>query len=283
MPTSITSNSPGRNTPSQAGAFAPPSNAGPSNAGRITPLPLASQKLSKKRKATDDLSRQQAAPIEKLKEWQRHVQNMGIAGPGIQAAATKTQALNQHGTARLRDPSISPMGAISEATASDLIRKVAAPNAGDHSPSISSVNRVLSSNVTILGRGAAPVLGAFNVGEKAIPTMQFTTAAFAATDGTHLKDKDSAAHSAYTSLREMHGAGEKSVHPDMDSLLDTTARAFSPYNARGEVDKAGVKLPKVNVHSENKNSPELHKSKQGVDPFIAQQMMNRWYREQKGN
>lgn len=201
---------------------------------------------------------------------------MGISGQGLPRAGNKTETLRQQGIDM--PSSMSPVGALSKAEPSDLVYKVAAPNAGDHSPSMSAANRTLSPEFKVLGRGAVPVTDGFNVHANIVPTLQFTTTAFGAAGDEHLGYKDAAAHTAFTSLREMHGAGEKSVSADKDSLLDNTAHAYSPYNALGDSEKLGVNLPKVNVHSENQNGPELHKTKQGVDPLIAQQMINLWYR-----
>ncbi len=97
----------------------------------------------------------------------------------------------------------------------------------------------------------------------------------------------------YTSLREMHGVGEQDKSKDLDELLDKTRNAYSPYEANGEHpehkrDAFGNKLtnPKqnvqpyrVNVHSESNKGPNLHKSSRGVEPLVAQSMINIYYRQ----
>jgi hypothetical protein len=213
-------------------------------------------------------------------DWQTEVTRFGISGSGVaKAPGGKGKSLATHGETALHDPSASPVGALGTAKPGDLIKKTDAPNAGDHSPSISSVNRTQSDEAKVLGRGAAAVPGAFNVRETDVPTLQFSNDKFQIDKDNHNKPRDSAAHSAFTSLREMHGVGEKSAHPNMDSLLDATARAYSPYNAHGEPAKGGVALPKTNVHSESARGATLHKSSAGVDPMVGQQMMNMWYRQ----
>ncbi|MBN3759315.1 hypothetical protein [Burkholderia sp. Ac-20365] len=213
-------------------------------------------------------------------DWHTEATRFGISGSGIaQTQGGKSDALETHGRAALRDPSVSPTGALAAAKPDDLIKKTAAPKAGDHSPSISSVNRTQADEAKVLGRGAANMPGAFNIGERNVPTLQFTNDRFKTANDKHATQADSAAHSAFTSLREMHGVGEQSAHANMDSLLDATARAYSPYNAQGEPSRGSVELPKTNVHAQNVGGASLHKSKAGVDPMIGQQMMNMWYRQ----
>ncbi|MGT2476477.1 hypothetical protein [Paraburkholderia terrae] len=252
-----------------------PSQPTPSTAGvkRRASSPLPGMPPSAKQKKT-------ASTNDAPADWHTEATRFGISGNGIaKAPGGKGKSLATHGEATLHDPSASPIGALGAAKPGDLIKKTDAPNAGDHSPSISSVNRTQSDEAKVLGRGATAVGGAFNVRETDVPTLQFSNDKFQIDKDNHNKPRDSAAHSAFTSLREMHGVGEKSAHANMDSLLDATARAYSPYNAHGEPAKGGVALPKTNVHSESARGATLHKSSEGVDPMVGQQMMNMWYRQ----
>ncbi|MBN3816676.1 hypothetical protein G3N57_08655 [Paraburkholderia sp. Se-20369] len=215
--------------------------------------------------------------------WENDVKSFGISGDGIEKSGGKRATLARHGETALQNPEVSPIGALSDAKPGDLVRKVAAPNAGDHSPSISLVNDTKSDAVRVRGRGA-PSGSVFTVDQKDVPTLQFTTSKFTTSAGEHATTTDSAAHSVFTSLREMHGAGEPSKpkasqHNDIDSVLDATANSYSPYNSLGEPNRRGVELPKVNIHAESKTGDSLHRSGQGVDPLVGQQMINSWYRQ----
>lgn len=185
--------------------------------------------------------------------WQAEAQRMGAAGPGLPAAAKakKLDPLHDAGAAlsgqeqtgqlirHPEQPLDSPVSAFGRANTGNLFKKDAAPRAGDHSPSVSAVKGSNVDETRILrGKNPQQVAGGFNVDENKVPTLQFNSKNFNDTSGNHDLVKDSAAHSTFTSLREMHNAGESNksnTRPqNMDELLDNTARAYSPYNARGE-------------------------------------------------
>lgn len=158
-----------------------------------------------------------------------------------------------------------------------LIAKVDPSIAGDHSPSISSVNRVKDKSVGIGGRKSDKGTYERKIDESDVPTLQFNTDDYS-DQGTRNGGKGSAAHTFYTSLREMRGVGEKDTHEELDDLLEGTAQAYSPYGETGEVVPSKVTPPRVNVHAERKGGPKLHKSNKGVEPLVAQRMINLWYR-----
>ena len=108
--------------------------------------------------------------------------------------------------------------------------------------------------------------------------MQFNTRDFD-TRGVRDPSKGSAAHTMYTSLREMHGVGESHNVSNFSDMLDKTREAYSSYNAKGEPNRGGIQPYRVNVHSESASGPELHRSKQGVEPMVAQSMINLHYRD----
>ncbi|MBN3751682.1 hypothetical protein G3N95_01940 [Paraburkholderia sp. Tr-20389] len=317
---------------------------------------------------------------EDLPKWNEEVKSMGALGSGItevdkgkinNLANAGEQLKQQESTANLsahpEKPLDSPVSAFMRTTPDQLYSKSAAPKAGDHSPSVSAVEKVDSAETRILGRKAKPTPTGFNVNEHKVPTLQFHTKPFY--DGTqHDYAKDSAAHTVFTSMREMHQAGEQGKgtlgsdgksekHANMSELLDATARAYSPYNARGErvvspVDpskdrftspavKHGVQerfrplsedaagnrldqlrkareaefsaespLPRVHINTDGTKGEKLNtgevtrrepaakqdangdasanrpiervKSDRGVSPFVGQQMMNMWHRENLG-
>ncbi|MDR7009903.1 hypothetical protein [Paraburkholderia strydomiana] len=197
-------------------------------------------------------------------KWNHEVASMGASGPGIPQEAKKPKIMKDLANAgqQLKDqesnsnliahpekPLDSPVSAFGRAKPSQLYTKDAAPKAGDHSPSVSAVNKVNSTETKITGRGAGDTTTGFNVNEHRVPTLQFHTKPFYDASGTqHNYAKDSAAHTTFTSLREMHQAGEQGngtftkrgnkdvqgTHSNMGDLLDANARAYSPYNARGE-------------------------------------------------
>lgn len=108
--------------------------------------------------------------------------------------------------------------------------------------------------------------------------MQFNTRDFE-TRGERDPVKGSAAHTMYTSLREMNGVGESHSVNNFSDMLDKTREAYSSYNAKGEPERKGVQPYRVNVHSESSSGPELHRSRQGVEPLVAQSMINLHYRD----
>lgn len=201
---------------------------------------------------------------EDLAKWNDEVESMGASGHGIPPKGKKSETMKDLANAgqQLKDqessrnliahpekPLDSPVSAFGHAKPSQLYTKGAAPKAGDHSPSVSAVNKVKSTETRITGRGADDTTTGFNVNEHKVPTLQFHTKPFYDASGTqHNYAKDSAAHTTFTSLREMHQAGEKGngtftwngkknvqdTHSNMSDLLDANARAYSPYNARGE-------------------------------------------------
>jgi hypothetical protein len=180
--------------------------------------------------------------------------------------------------ARSKGPS--PVSGIGHVGPGSLVNKVDPSNAGDHSPSISALNRTKDKAVGITGRGASG--GDFGVShkERDVPTLQFNTKPFTDQPSQERRsDLGAAAHTAFTSLREMHGVGEQDVHATRDGILDQTAQAYSPYSSSGDYNPGGVDLPRVNVHAESSTGPKLHKSEDGVSPLVAQQQINLWYRD----
>lgn len=191
-------------------------------------------------------------------KWDLAVQSMGASGGGIPAVSTSKmknlanageQLKQQESTANLivhpEKPLDSPLSAFGRTSRDQLYLKSAAPNAGDHSPSVSAVDKVDSAETKIVGRNATPTPTGFNINEHKVPTLQFHTKPSFFDGDNHDNIKDSAAHTVFTSMREMHQAGEKGKgtvgkdgqpqkHDSMSELLDATARAYSPYNARGE-------------------------------------------------
>ncbi|MEM5365319.1 hypothetical protein V4C53_04655 [Paraburkholderia azotifigens] len=212
--------------------------------GPLSGMPAA---IRQKTSAKKDNGRQDSAA------WQAEVKNMGAAGPGLPASAggKKLTSLHDAGAALSRQEQTgqliqhpehrldSPVSAFGKANAGNLFPKDAAQHAGDHSPSVSAVKGSNADETRILrGKNPQQVAGGFNVKENDVPTLQFHSKNFADKNGNHDLVKDSAAHSTFTSLREMHNAGEsntsKTAPRNMDELLDNTARAYSPYNAKGE-------------------------------------------------
>jgi hypothetical protein len=172
----------------------------------------------------------------------------------------------------------SPAAVLATVHRNDIIFKVDAPRSGDHSPSIAAVNRTIHGPI-ITGRGAQGRNGAQVHGQDDVPTLQFTTSIFTPTKDQRDVATGRAAHSALTSLREAHGAGEQDVHQTHDELLDATARAYSNYNVAGKHAPAGVNLPRVNVYSPSQRGPTLHRTEAGVTVPVAQQIINLWYRD----
>jgi hypothetical protein len=185
--------------------------------------------------------------------WQAEVQKMGASGPGLPAsvAGKKLTPLHDAGAALSGQEQTeqlithpqqqldSPVSAFRRADGKNLFPKDAAQHAGDHSPSVSAVKGSNADETRILrGKNPTDIPGGFNVKENDVPTLQFHSKNFVDKNGNHDLVKDSAAHSTFTSLREMHNAGEsntsKTAPKNMDELLDNTARAYSPYNAQGE-------------------------------------------------
>ncbi len=175
-------------------------------------------------------------------------------------------------------PTMSPVGRMSLVAPKDLVSKVDPPNAGDHSPSISAVNKTPDKAHGISGRNSYQGHYQQTTGERNVPTLQFDTQDIQ-TNGVRDPVKGSAAHTLYTSLREMHGVGESHNVATQAEVLDKTRQSYSPFNAQGEVDRQGVNPYRVNVYAESTTGPNLHKSNRGVEPMVAQTMVNLHYRD----
>jgi hypothetical protein len=174
--------------------------------------------------------------------------------------------------------SLSPVGRLSLVSPSDVISKVDAPHAGDHSPSISAVNKTPDRVHGISGRSSFKGTFQHVTREQDVPTLQFSSHGFGFGDDRD-PVKGSAAHSMFTSLREMHGVGESHSVRSFSEVLDKTLQAYSPYGPDGEPDRGGVSLPRVNAYAESSKGPVLHRSKSGVAPMVAQAMINLHYRD----
>lgn len=208
------------------------------------------------------------------------LEGFGVGSGSRAPTDEKTSKRRQLFSVRGSGPS--PLSSIAHVPPSLLISKVDPSHAGDHSPSMSNVNRTTSKEVGILGRGANKSSYDRSFGEDQVPTLQFDTDAYVDPQTQKRRsDLGSGAHTLYTSLREMHGVGEQDELSSLDEVLDSTARAYSPYNQRGEEDRERVRAPRVNVHAGSSSGPSLHHSKNGVDPYIAQQQINLWYRDPK--
>ncbi len=190
---------------------------------------------------------------------------VGPKGPALKAAAASR-------------PEASPVSVLAAVPTRGTIGKVDAPNAGDHSPSISALNGTRDQAVGVTGRGAPAEPGAPARDEHHGPPVQLQGAHIAESAGARDKIKGSATHTALTTLREAHGVGERDANPTLDDTLDGTLRAYSPYDATGERDDGGVKLPKMPVYSERGGSAQPL-VKGAVDPTIGQAAMNLWYRD----
>lgn len=168
-------------------------------------------------------------------------------------------------------------------------KKVDPPRAGDHSPSIVSVNRARSGWLRISGRGGSRPTSVQQVHEDEVPTLQFDTDFFRARHdvGRRVAEAGRAAHSIFTSLRTAGGAGERDTHGNLDDLLDHVRQSYSSYIPEtGETDDNEPKLAglRVNVFSprnRDTNRVVLHRSSAGVQPLVAQTMINLWYRAQR--
>ncbi|GAN54674.1 hypothetical protein [Tanticharoenia sakaeratensis] len=190
--------------------------------------------------------------------------NGGAKGAALQNLARQT-------------PDLAPQERLTQLQPADFIQKRDAPTAGDHSPSIASVNRTQSPDFTITGRGASARTGSLAVGEEHVPTLQFHTPDFDQ-DGVHDREKDAAAHTMLTTAREMHGAGETAQHPDGASLRDAAFHAYSPYDSKGEPTMNGVTLPRVQVYSPHGTATQpLQQGSNGVSPMIGQGIINLSY------
>mgnify|MGYP001458962764 CR=1 FL=1 len=177
-------------------------------------------------------------------------------------------------------PQLSPAAMLGQVPPDALIPKVDPSQAGDHSPSISAVNKTTDGAIGVTGRSHQRRGRDVTLDENRIPTLQFTTAPFTGDDGQRRSDMGNAAHTAFTSLREVHGVGEREALSSTDDLLDGTLRAYSPYDASGAYSPGPVTLPRTNVFDKDKKTV-LHESARGVDPFIGQAQMNIWYRQQR--
>ncbi|MEM7358202.1 MAG: hypothetical protein AAF431_03785 [Pseudomonadota bacterium] len=207
---------------------------------------------------------------------------VGLHGPKVLKRVTKGRGKDRNKRAyltRLRHtlPHDSPVLRLQSLDTSGLISKVDAPSAGDHSPSIKTVNITPDRQFGIHGRSSYKGKYARTVKERAVPTLQFNTDSFLDSKGVRDSFKGSAAHTLFTSMREMQGVGEVHSHRSLETVLDQTMRAYSPFDSRGDI-KSGVSLHRVNIHAENKRGPSLHSSRKGVAPMIGQAMINLWYR-----
>ncbi|MCY7297224.1 hypothetical protein [Alteromonas sp. a30] len=182
----------------------------------------------------------------------------------------------QH-TARTLDES--PLGRLASIQTSNLVIKRDAPNAGDHTPSISSVNKTPDKVLAISGRNSNKGQYDEVVGQRYVPTFQFNTNDFYDRSGKRSTLKGSAAHTMYTSLREMHGVGETHKVKTHSDLLDKTKDAYSSYNSSGDFFRSKVVPYRVNIHAESNKGPVLHKSKTGVEPLVGQAIINLHYRD----
>ncbi len=151
--------------------------------------------------------------------------------------------------------------------------------AGDHSPAISTVNKVKSREFGISGRSSFQGGYTQSMGENDIPTFQFDTPEFQHDNGRR-SDRGASAHSYLTTLRDMNHAGEADRFDDMASLLDATEQAYSPYDARGDIQLPDHAPPKSHIHPPGK--PDQRLTSHGVQPFIGQKIINKWYKDQLG-
>lgn len=192
-------------------------------------------------------------------------------------SGSKSQYLAAH---RAKTQTLSPLSSYASVDRKGLLSKVDAPNAGDHSPSIKTVNTTKDHAVGISGRGSYSGQYKQTIGERDVPTLQFTTTDFNdPSSGKRDGNKGSSAHTLFTSLRQSAGVGEVHRHQQLSDVLDHTLTAYSPYSpSTGEPESGGVSAYRVNVFSENKSGASLHRSKRGVSPLVAQAMTNIWYR-----
>ncbi|MGI4793707.1 MAG: hypothetical protein ACRYG8_06390 [Janthinobacterium lividum] len=154
----------------------------------------------------------------------------------------------------------------------DALRKVDAPNQGDHSPSVSAMKNVANpSQLFLRGRSTVPA-GVHTIPDHKVPALSLDGTHFRKSDGSRDTMAGSAAHTAYTTLREIGGVGETAIHPDTDTLRDKTMQAYSPYRADGEIDRGNTNLPKTHVSEASKQAPFM--TRHPVDPMIGQGIIN---------
>ncbi len=136
-------------------------------------------------------------------------------------------------------------------------------NAGDHSPSVGAFARTVDKVLSLTGRTSSGS-GHFEMSEKQVPTLQFTTDEFYRETNNGPKrdtDKGRAAHTFYTTLREAQGVGEKEegegegegeeegegegegeekegVIPNTEILLDKTLSAYSGYRSDTRIERS---------------------------------------------
>jgi hypothetical protein len=192
---------------------------------------------------------------------------------------------------------VSAWDVVKSTPSQNLIRKRNAHEAGDHSPSISALNKSLSSPFKISGRRYKPKEGEDTKPQAAVPTLQFN---YLQKDDQRIpiKQKDAMeielsedeiknkikkegeeTHSVLTTLREVGDAGEQDKH-ECEDLLDKTL--FSYTSRRDDPVKifstqVNKKELRVNVFSPDEKMKLINKA-EGVGPFVAQATINLWYR-----
>jgi|GEM_PF-6503138 len=239
---------------------------------------------SRKRPASDDGTTAPAAKQPRIQKTRDdYLTDMGMSAPSRIKNGEKTKGktlrklAEQNSDIRNNTLYPAPTQYLTQIHPSNCIQKCDPLKAGDHSPSISAVNRTQEPEFTITGRTTKPRPGNTEIDEKHVPTLQFHTPEFD-NNGKHDTAKSSAAHTLLTTAREMHGAGEKAVHETGDDLRDTTFHAYSPYDSHGNPTQDGIKMPRVHVYSEHGGpASRLNHSPNGVSPMIGQGIINLSY------
>lgn len=185
--------------------------------------------------------------------------------------------------------------------------------AGDHSPSVSSFGKAKDELLSLGGRDSSGD-GKYSIPSKKVPTLQFTTDEFYSggytkTDRNAVRGRG--AHTLYTTLRELGSVGEQHKAETTFELLNQTLSAYSGFNentqierspdggpserkplepsyrvrvydhgGRNTLDRPNYETPRMSVKPSLKTpaGDTVGRHGQGVAPFIAQAMINMWYR-----
>lgn len=247
----------------------PPANAQAATFQSLIDSPAATSGKRNRSDLMDDARPDAKRPHTEPQSRQDHLESYGFAAPEAHIGTPRKAGLANYGA---QHPEQSNLSRLAGLHPDDALSKVDAPHQGDHSPSVSAMKQVADPSQLFRRGNATLPAGVHTIPDHKVPALSLDGAHFRNTDGSRDKVAGSAAHTAYTTLREVGGVGEAARHPDTDTLRDKTMQAYSPYRADGEIDHGGTRLPKTHVSEAHENAPFM--TRHPVDPMIGQGIIN---------